>query len=356
MKTALLLAVAAVIAAVGALVASCGTHPGIPATVAEAPAATHHPSRPAYDPVLGVDLYAQDNYTPAQVRVYGTRMLAYIKNTLHADAVGIVWDFFAPGDTSNVVESTPATLTPAGVAILTRIAHRDGLAVYYRPLMFALSYNRTPWEGAFQPPDQAAWFTSYYQAEKPYLKVAQRLRVAGFVAGTELHDLNSSTQWPGFLTRIARIYHGAVSYAEWDGDYFKHRWVPVTPIGMDMYPHLRLRPGATVAQVEAAWIHELDRVPATVQQRTLIDETGIEARTGAYRNPPALNLPGRLDEQVQANWFLAGCRAVQARHLRGLFIWKTDLADNPAHPSAALSVFEGRKGAAAIRECASILH
>jgi 4-amino-4-deoxy-L-arabinose transferase-like glycosyltransferase len=35
---------------------------------------------------------------------------------------------------------------------------------------------------------------------------------------------------------------------------------------------------------------------------------------------------------------------------------KAGLAGNPAHPAKALSVFEGRKGAQAISECARIFH
>ena len=71
---------------------------------------------------------------------------------------------------------------------------------------------------------------------------------------------------------------------------------------------------------------------------------------------PTLSRPGVLDEQVQANWYLAVCHIVKANHMRGVFFWKADLADYPAHPAQALSVFEGRKGAQAISECARILH
>jgi hypothetical protein len=48
-----------------------------------AAAATRHP-------FLGVDLYSLSNYPAAKVRVYGQRTLSYIKNFLHAGAVGIV--------------------------------------------------------------------------------------------------------------------------------------------------------------------------------------------------------------------------------------------------------------------------
>ena len=59
---------------------------------------------------------------------------------------------------------------------------------------------------------------------------------------------------------------------------------------------------------------------------------------------------------MQVNWFTAACATVRQYHMRGVFFWKVDLTDNPAHPATSLSTFEGRKGAAAISECARILH
>ena len=62
-------------------------------------------------PVLGVDLYALSNYRSAQVEAYGKRMLWYIKHVLKADAVGIVWNFYAPSVSSDAIKSTDATLS-----------------------------------------------------------------------------------------------------------------------------------------------------------------------------------------------------------------------------------------------------
>jgi hypothetical protein len=49
--------------------------------------------------VLGVDLYALNNYPAARVEEGGERTLSYIRNVLHAAAVGIVWDFYAASPT-----------------------------------------------------------------------------------------------------------------------------------------------------------------------------------------------------------------------------------------------------------------
>jgi hypothetical protein len=97
-------------------------------------------------------------------------------------------------------------------------------------------------------------------------------------------------------------------------------------------------------------------MPAPVLNRTIIDETGIQARAGAYFDPANLRTPGQLSGRVQANWYTAACKTVRRYHLGGVFFWKVDLTDNPTYPATSLSTFEGREGAVAISDCARILH
>ena len=173
-----------------------------------------------------------------------------------------------------------------------------------------------------------------------------------------MHVLNGSHLWPLLFSRAASVYHGTVSYAAWEGDYFPAgaHVLPIQHLGMDMYAQLHVPADATVAQVTAAWAQKFSGIPAAVLRRTAIDETGIQARRGAYANPSDLTLPGTLSGRVQANWYTAACTIVHRYQLRGVFFWKVNLADNPAHPSSALSTFEHRKGAVAISECPRILY
>jgi hypothetical protein len=323
------------------------------------------------EPVLGVNLYALGNYPTATVRADGARMLGYIKHVLKADAVGIVWNFYTPNPYHDPVGASSTSLSARNVAILTQIAQRDGLAVEYRPLILVSGAN--PWEGLIRPYPEKGWFSNYYQAELPYLKVAQRFHVSEFVTATEMTGLNRSGYWPSFFASVSKVYHGIISYAAWDGDYFGHNpggqsspaapfqvarpeLLPAKYLGMDMYWHMNIPRGATPAQVTASWDGLFSKVPASVLRRTAIDETGIQARTGAYANPSDLTAQGSPDERVQANWFTAACAMVAKYHMRGVFFWKVDLTDNPARPATSLSTFEGRRGVTAISECAQILH
>jgi hypothetical protein len=335
-------------------VSACG-HPGIPAAVLRpVRVAVKHPAVPGA-PLIGVDLYALSNYPAPQVESDGRRVLAYIKDTLRATAVGIVWNFYATGPHANAVKATSQTLSPGNVAILTRLAHQDHLLVEYRPLIMVL-HRRNAWEGTIAPTRQAQWFDDYYQAELPYLKVAQRLGINEFVTATEMDRLDKSPLWPSFFARVAHVYHGRVSYAAWDQDYFAGpaHLLPAAYLGMDMYSKLRLPPSASSVQVTHAWESYFAQMPASVLRRTAIEETGIEARAGAYANPPSLRIQGQLDAEVQANWYTAACETVHRYHLRGVFFWKVDLTDYPARPATSLSTFEGREGAVAISRCAQI--
>ena len=208
-----------------------------------------------------MDLYALSNYPAAKVRTDGKRVLGYIKNVLKADAVGIVWNFYARSRHGDDVGAARDTLSARNVGILTRIAKQKGLLVEYRPLILVPSKPHNPWEGKIFPYRPARWFSNYYHAELPYLKMAQRLGVREFVAGTELVDLNTSPLWPKFFAEVSHVYHGLVSYSAWDGSYFgtspeqpvltaRPELLPVKYLGMDMYWHMSQLPAtATAAEV-----------------------------------------------------------------------------------------------------------
>jgi hypothetical protein len=308
-------------------------------------------------PIVGVDLYSLSNYSAAQVRAYGQRTLPYIKNFLHADAVGIVWNFYDTTYTSNYVRTTSQTLTPANVAILTKIAQGLGLRVEYRPLIF-VTRERNPWQGIITPASPRVWFHSYFHAEKPYLQVAQQLGISEFVTANEMHRMNATPGWGTFFARARTVFHGIVSYTAWDEDYIPSaaHILPVRYPGTNMYRPLFLPDNAPLAQVTAAWEAYFRYVPASVLVRTAVDETGIAARHGAYRHPGDMWSNIGEDQTVQVNWYLAACHTVLRYHMRGVYFWKVDLTDNPEHPASSLSTFEGKKGALAIRACARLFH
>ena len=310
------------------------------------------------DPVVGVNLYAVHDYTAAQTAADGERTLAYIKDDLHANAVALVWNLYTADDSSDSVTASQADTLPAsGIAVLTQIAQQDGLLVEYRPVLFVETPGNV-WEGKVKPADSSVWFDSYYQANLPYLEVAQQYHIAEYVIGTEMSDLALDPQWPAFLARSAGVFQGQISFTADDKRYFPPltQLPPTQLTGVDMYESLRVASSASLATVAAVYEAYFAEMPSSLLQRTAIQETGIEARFCAYADPPNLERTGPLDEAIQYNWFMAGCETVKRFHLRGIFFWKVDLADYPlTRPASTLSTFEGRSGAVAISKCASII-
>lgn len=336
-------------------VAACGTHPLIPSSV------THHrPAGPSpwasatAKPVTGVDLYAQQDYAPAVAAADGARDLTYLRGRLHANAVGIVWNFYTPSNRSDAVEDTGITFPVAEVAELTRQAEADGLTVQYRPLIRV--GRREKWEGAISPADQAAWFASLWRAERPYLRLAKRLHVSQFVVASEMEYMNNSPGWAAFLARARAAYPGQVTLSLWDGDYFaQHIPGGMGAPGVDPYPDTGLPDRATQAQVTAAWHRLFAPIPAAVREATTLDEVGFIAEKGAYSAPQEWHRRTPSDYRMQARWFTAVCRTAAAYHLAGVYFYDLNLAIDPNVPDSFPGFFAHRPGARAIAGCAEIL-
>jgi len=337
------------------LVAGCG-HPLVPKS-ALSPTPTPPEQSAHYDaPILGVDLYSLRRYTPAVVRFDGQRSLNYIKRMLHAQNVGVMWNFYSTSNTSDAVSQTSISLTPAEVAVLTREAYRLNMRVEYRPIIRVGPH--WTWEGHLAPRNQHAWFASLLKAEAPYLRVAQKLHVSTFVVGTELKNLAGSPDWPAFLAQVRSIYRGTVTYASYQGDYISQP--PILPrtgkYGVDAYPNVKLPASATIGQLTAAWEHYFGQVSPGLLAKTTLEEVGIPARDGAYHHPSEWSLPGRPDQQVQARWFAAACQVAFHYHMEGIYFYEVNLADDPTHPFPFAAFFEKTKGAQAIQDCRRIFH
>jgi hypothetical protein len=342
------------VTALAILLAACG-HPLIPASAL-------HNSRPSRVPIvrspptLGVDLYASHAFTPGLVREDGWRSLVYIKRVLHAQSVGIVWNLYSPGTTSTAVERTGISLSPPEVAVLTRQATALGMSVEYRPLIRVGAQWK--WEGLLRPADRRAWFDSLFKTEQPYLRVAQRLHVTEFVAGTELHRLSGAADWQWFLSRAHSVYGGMVSYAAFQVDYVHHPPIlpPTERYGVDPYPHIQLRATASIDQLTSAWIKYFRHVPPAILNNSVMQEVSIPALIGAYHHPELWNMQGKPDQMVQARWFTAACKVVVHFHMRGIYFYEVNILDSPAHPLSFSAFFEGKLAAGAVRGCLRIFH
>jgi hypothetical protein len=359
----LALIVTALALALGA--AACGgpaaasQHSG--STTASAAAAVRQ-SGQAYPPkpLVGVNLFVNENYTLAKTKAWGERDLAYIAHTLKLKAVSIAWDYDVPSLSSNsVLASSARTPTTADLAALTAIARSDGLRVEYR-VLYAVR-NSDLRADSILPKNLAAWLRSLLAAETPALKLAQEQNVREFVVGTEMASIDQSPLWGPFFAKAARLYRGILSYASWGGQdgfggFFSRQRValPLRYFGASAYPPIDLPATASVARLTKAWVAFLRRAPESVLHLTAIDEIGIPAVAGSYRDPYQWNGLGhaRPDLAVQANWYRAACRAADLVHVRAIYFWDAVLSSDPASARPSVEGFEGHPATeAAIRSC-----
>ena len=329
-------------------------------TITVSPANT---TQPVTKPAVGVNLYVNQNYSLADVEAWGARDLQYIHNTLGLNAVAIDWDYNVPSLTASVVVPSPTrTPTIAAIRALTDIAKSYGMRVEYR-VLFAVN-NKDSRDDSIHPANFAAWLRSLYRTETPALRLAAQEKVAEFVVGSEMASIDTAADlkgWDSFFTKAGRLYKGALSYAAWGGHtsvqgFFSPSRVelPTTDLGATAYPSLNLGKDASVAQLTKAWEKYLTAyTPASVLRRTAIDEVGIPALAGSYRDPWNWdNLTGTADPTIQARWFTAVCNAATAEHMRGIYFWSQPINDDPANPFNSLVGFLGRPASlAAIESC-----
>lgn len=311
-------------------------------------------------PLVGVNLYVNQNYSLAQTKDFGARDLTYVARDLKLKAVSIAWDYNVPSPTSDTVTaSSSRTPTIADLAALTSIAKSDGLQVEYR-VLYAVA-NSDSRGTSIHPRNLSAWLSSLLSAETPALKLAQRDHVGEFIVGTEMASIDQSPLWGGFFTKAKRLYHGTLSYASWGGDatlggFFSPRRVllPLKYFGASTYPQIDLPPTASVAQLKAAWLAFLRQAPEWLLHLTALDELGIPEVAGAYKDPYQWTGLGNAtpDPAIQANWYKAACEAADLVHVRAIYFWSAVLSSDPANASSSLVGFEGHPATeAAIRSC-----
>ncbi len=367
-RTRMIPAVAAVALFLG--VAACtATPPGHPGTGAASLAGSAPPTarlsskEPGPKTVVGVNLYAKENYSLADTRAWGARDLRYIARTLKLKAVSIAFDYNVTGRYSDTVTASPTrTPTMADLAALTSIARSYGLRVEYR-VLFAVGNSDSRGQ-SIQPRSLRAWLGSLLTAETPALKLAQANHVSEFIVGTEMASVDQSPLWGGFFAGASRLFHGILSYSQWGGKstgsglggFFSPKRVllPERYFGVSAYPPVNLPATASVARLTDAWLAFLRQAPESVLYRTAIDEMGIPAAAGAYRAPYQWDGLGdpKPDLAVQANWYRAACQAAVLVHVRALYFWSAALSSDPASAHPSLVGFEGHPATvAAIRSC-----
>ena len=352
------------VALAAALLGSCSQMgPNIPAAAKAQPSTRPSPASTvphiaaaakAASAQLGVQIYWHDVNDEWSVEDNAARLLDYTVG-LGANSVGVSFPIFTDGARpTRVYTKDGSTPTPASLQAVIRAAKARGLRVLIRPLLDEANIATSPgaWRGSIEPRNMAAWFDSYLATVTPFLAVAQTAGADTFVVGTELNSLvGQSTQWSKLMQASARVFAGQLSYADnWDVWATGRPMVAGAAPGVDAYPQLHLADSATVAQITDAWVGWLRKRPADLTS-TVVQEVGITATPGAYKQPAAWGVAGQsIAPQIQVKWFAGACAAVKALHINGIYFWNLDAWVDPAKAAHDAGSFIGR-GDSAIKEC-----
>jgi hypothetical protein len=296
-------------------------------------------ARRALTTTLGIQVYWNSTGTRAEMAADANRIFNYVVG-LGANSVGINFFFFTDGVHPTRVYGVPAsTPSPATLSMVIASARRHGLRVLVRPLLNEKNImdSRGDWRGSIQPPSVSGWFRSYLKFLKPYLAAAQRGGATGFNVGSELDSLAPyEAEWKAFEAAARKLFTGrleyAVNYGRWQED---PPYEPVPVADVDAWPQLGLGDTATVRELTTAWVRWLHNQPASVLRRTVLQEVGIAAVSGAYREP-ALPAPSgaALDVAIQNKWFEAACAAMKETGMAGIYFYDVNSTDRPERAAA----------------------
>ena len=276
---------------------------------------------------------------------------------LNANSVSIDFPFYMKNGKASVVFAGNNTPTISQLGVIINAALKRGLRVTIRPLLDEADLGVGFWRGNIQPTNVKSWFNSYQQFLIPYAKLAQNYKVSTFIIGAELNSLVKNARWSTLVNNISQKYSYQIGYSDnWDTFHAGIQPSSISRIGVDSYFPVAVSSTATIQQLTNAWNKWWNTLPKNINiSKTVIDEVGIAAQNGAYKEPYVLSIAGKpLNSKIQVNWFTAACNTVLKYHLAGIYFWDISLNESPKISSSVTS-FVGQPGETEIRSCFSVL-
>jgi hypothetical protein len=316
---------------------------------------------------LGVDVWwskKKPYTTPAAELAESDAIIKDVVGYLHCNSVSIGFPLFNPSLTASDVTRGRTTPSPADLAILIRVAESTGLRVEIRPV---LNIGRNHgWDGNLLPRDRHAFAMSYFYALKPYLEMAQQLRVPYFAYATEWLRLSQDPYYISWFAALRKlisiVYHGQYFYDDSGSQYLSHR--DITPdnatagLHTDSYFQVVEPDWAKTDQLEFWWYLYLNPLPALVRESTVFQEVGFDAISGGYIYPArSLNPPTDLRYLwMQGDWFSMVCNVAHHFNLAGVYFWRLNFNFDPAttkwnSPRLSGNDWVSRTGARHISDC-----
>ncbi len=320
--------------ALTSLLAACGDGGG---QATPTPTPTPVPGSFAYEGVNHVSWWG-----PEYQGSVGTSSRAALAET-GANWAGVLVTWYMAGATSNVI-APDSQKTPTEAALKEAIAHLHSLNVKVM-LKPHVDVNDSTWRGSIAPADATTWFGSYADYLTRMAALAQAEGVEMLCVGTELKTMSGARyagQWASVIAAVRARYSGLITYAanavspadEFSSVSF---WNLVDLMGLDGYVPLTNKNDPTVAELVAAWSHNLNGDDMRSAFRNLgqsrgkpviFTEIGYRSQAGTNRAPWDCSAAGAYDPQEQAACYQAAFSVFvpERSWLQGMMWWDWEVA------------------------------
>jgi Glycoside Hydrolase Family 113 len=241
--------------------------------------------------------------------------------------------------TSTSVSAGPDAPAISSFAYGIRAAHALGFHVFVTPI---LSTRRAPyWSGAinfstFQ--QEQAWFESYWQALKPYVRAAAQEGVEQLAVGTEfewLEQFAPEVLWNRLIAHIRNVFPGTLTYdMNWSAVLTSpSKWLrnpDLNMIGISAYfPLIDISMRVDSKRLSDLWMaterNALDTLATALDKPILLSEIGYRDSADAVYRTWEGNSAALADPEEQA----LACDAAMINvfddpHIVGTFFWGWD--------------------------------
>ena len=219
--------------------------------------------------------------------------------------------------------------TDGGLAETSRLAHQAGIKVALKPHIWL---HGGDWCGDIRMRSEAdwrEWFDQYTTFITHYAALAEREGIEMLCVGTELKNTSSrEADWRRVIAAVRRVYRGRLTYAaNWDGEVDSVRfWDALDDISVQAYYPLSSAGNPGLAELQSGWRRwdrELERAAARWNRRVIFTEVGYKSARHSAERPWEWEPDGPVDLELQSRCYEALFRTFWTRPwFGGLFLWK----------------------------------
>lgn len=260
--------------------------------------------------------YAPDDYQ---------KNLDTIGNT-GVNSLFLVPYLFSVNMSDDTVFSTTESISAQEFDSAVVCAQRKGFRIFIKPHVDLL--DGTP-RTCLSPGNITAWIDAYKKAIDPFISIAAKREVTGFIVGTELDKIAAREEFSSVVDHVRKMFSGLVSYAASYDHFLDINWSLYDMIGVNAWYSLGNRRECTLCSLTESWNHWLcllNDFAAGQRKKLLLTETGFRSQYSICANPGDWTSGTGISVDQQADAYEALlCQAGSFPRIAGIFFWQWEL-------------------------------